>query len=814
MPYSALKPLSIIVLLFIFSSTTLSFAQTNATALSISGTLQDEQKAPVPFANVVLFQQSDSVQVTGAVSDEAGKFLLKAKPGNYFIKVSVLSYADKKIPRVVVSNQDIALGTIAMKSSAEQLDEVVIKGQKSQMEMQLDKRVFNIAQDLSNIGGNAAEILDNVPSVAVDVEGNVSLRGSQNVRILIDGKPSGLAGISSPDALRQLQGNLIERIEVITNPSSRYEAEGEVGIINIVLKKNVNQGVNGSFTLNAGHPANYGGSFDLNYRKNKINLFAGYAVNYRATPGRGSSFQQFWGTTELGLDTTFSYSEINKRTRGGISHNVRFGMDYYLNDLNIITGSVLYRRSDGRNTGRYQFDDFDGDGNLFQTVLRREEEREPENNVEFSLGYRKEFAQKGRSLTADFKWIETDETELSDYEEQRPEALIIQRASNTEDERNVIFQMDYVQPIGATGKWEAGLRSGNRRLQNDFLAEQQDEAGNFEVYSGLDNNLIYIENIHAAYLMAGNKFGKFSLQAGLRGELSDITTQLPEENITNNRMYFNVFPSAHLSYEINKNRSLQLSYSYRLSRPEFRDLLPFSGFGNTRSLMVGNPMLNPEYTHSIEGGYLLNWENGSILSSAYYRHRTGVIQRISIVDSVGFRRMYPINLSTQDAFGLEFNVSYTLQNWWRLNGNVNIFRSITNGDYEGQSLYADTYTWNSRVTSKMTFFKQYDFQAGINYRAPRDIPQGRELSTYSVDLGLTRDVLKGKGTLTLSVRDLLNTRKRRTIIDEPDQYSNSVFQWNARQLLLTFNYRLNRNKENKNRNNQENSENGPDDGDF
>jgi outer membrane receptor protein involved in Fe transport len=812
MPHPALKHLPLLILLLTLASSGLVPAQTNAQSFSVTGTLLDEQKAPVPFANVVLYQQSDSAQVTGAVSDDAGKFSLRAKPGNYFIRISVLSYADKKIPRVAVAGRDVSLGNISLKASAEQLDEVVVKGQKNQMEMQLDKRVFNIAQDLSNIGGNAAEILDNVPSVAVDVEGNVSLRGSQNVRILIDGKPSGLAGISSPDALRQLQGNLIERIEVITNPSSRYEAEGEVGIINIVLKKNVNQGVNGSFTLNAGHPANYGGSFDLNYRKNKINLFAGYAINYRSTPGFGSSFQQFRSTTTSGPDTAFSYAETNRRTRGGISHNVRFGMDYYLNENNIITGSVLYRRSDGRNSSRYQYTDFDGNGDLVQTVLRREQEKEPENNIEFSLGYRKEFAQKGRSLTADFKWIETDEIELAGYEEQRPEALVIQRASNTEDERNVIFQLDYVHPFGAKGKWEAGLRSGNRRLQNDFLAEQQNEAGNFEVYSGLDNNLIYVENIHAAYVMAGNQLGKFSLQAGLRGELSDISTQLPEENIENNRLYFNLFPSAHLSYEINKNRSVQLSYSYRLSRPGFRELLPFSGFSDTRSLNVGNPQLNPEYTHSMEAGYLLNWESGSILSSAYYRHRTGVIQRITIVDSVGFRRIFPVNLATQDAYGLEFNVSYTLQNWWRLNGNVNFYRSVTNGSYEGENLFADTYTWNSRVTSKMTFFKKYDFQAGINYRAPQQIPQGRQLSTYSLDLGLTRDILKGKGTLTLSVRDLLNTRKRRTIIDEPELYSNSVFQWNARQVLLSFNYRLNRNKDTRNR--QENSDSGSDGGDF
>ncbi|QHT67823.1 TonB-dependent receptor [Rhodocytophaga rosea] len=798
-----------LLLLIYFSS--LSQAQnTPVTQFIIKGKIVDEQKQPVPFGNIALYQTSDSTLTTGAVSEEDGTFSISTKPGSYYIKITVLSYRERVIKNVQVSTQDVQLGVLTLKASAEMLEEVVVKGQKSQMEMQLDKRVFNIGQDLANIGGNAAEILDNVPSVAVDVEGNVSLRGSQNVRILIDGKPSGLAGISSPDALRQLQGNMIERVEVITNPSSRYDAEGEVGIINIVLKKNVNQGVNGSFTANVGYPDNYGGSFDVSYRKNKINLFSSYGFNYRSAPGYGSSFQQFNDVTDSGIDTTFSYSETNKRTRGGTSHNFRVGMDYYLNDKNILTGSFLYRRSDGRNSSRFEYSDFDGTGQLIRTVYRSEQEKEPEDNIELALSYRKEFAQKGRSLTADFKWIETNELELASYIQEEPDATIFQRASNTEDERNALFQVDYIHPIGEKGKWEAGLKSTNRLLNNDFLVEELAGENSWVGQEGFDNYLTYTENIHAAYLMAGNQFRKFSLQAGVRGEFSDIIVERPELDEKNIRRYFNLFPSAHLSYEINKSKSVQLSYSYRLSRPGFRELLPFSGISDARSIMVGNPRLNPEYTHSLEGGYLLNFENGSLLSSAYYRYRTGVIQRISIVDSIGFRRMFPVNLATQNAYGLEFNASYTIQNWWRLNGNINFYRAITSGSFEGQSLYSDAYTWTTRATSKMTFFKRLDFQAGINYRAPQDIPQGRELSSYSIDLGLSTDVLKGRGTLTLNVRDLLNTRKRRLIIEEEGQYSNSVSQGRVRQTLLTFTYRLNQQKDSKSRerDSEDDSENG------
>ncbi|HEV7346915.1 TonB-dependent receptor domain-containing protein [Telluribacter sp.] len=762
------------------------------TSNAIKGSLVDGAQKPIPYGAVALYMAADSSLVTGTTSGETGEFELLAEPGLYYLKISILSFKEKIVPNLTVTDQPVQVGAITLRPDTELLEEVTVRGERSMMELQLDKRVFNVGSDLSNIGGSAAEILDNVPSVSVDVEGNVSLRGSQNVRILIDGRPSGLTGISSPDALRQLQGNLIERIEVITNPSSRYDAEGEVGIINIILKKNRNQGVNGSFTVNVGTPANYGGSFDINYRKNKINLFSSYGVNYRSRPGFGSSYQSFTGS-----DSTFSYSETNRRTRGGISHNFRVGLDYYLNDKNVLTGSVLYRRSDGRNTSRYVYRDFGPLGELIQTTERNEREREPENNIEAALSFSREYDRAGRTLTADVKWIVSDEDEFSTFQQGvlGGPVNLRQRSSNTEDERNFLFQADYVHPFGEKSKWEAGVKSTSRVLNNDFLVEQQEEGEGWLALPRFDNNLIYRENIHAAYLMAGNQFRKVSLQAGLRGEFSDISTELPEENLVNQRTYFNLFPSVHLSYALNKDKALQLSYSYRLSRPGFRELLPFSGFSNARSLMVGNPNLNPEYTHSLEAGHLLNWSTGSLLSSMYYRYRLGVIQRITLVDSVGFNRIFPVNLATQNAYGLEFNYSNTIKNWWRLNANFNFYRAITSGRYQDQLLESDTYTWTSRVTSKMTVLRKWEFQAGVNYRAPQQIPQGRELSSYAIDLGLSRDVMKGNGTFTLSVRDLLNTRLRRTIIEQEGYYSTSSFQWNARQILLTFNYRLNRKKE-------------------
>lgn len=779
---------------------------------TISGKVVDEGNNAVPFANAALYTTADSALVTGAVSDEGGRFIIFAAPDAYYLKVTFLSYEEEIVPNVKVAGENIDLGTITLLEGSQVLETVTVQGERSQMELYLDKRVFLVGKDLSNISGSASEILDNVPSVTVDVDGNVSLRGSQNVRILIDGRPSGLTGISTADALRQLQGNLIESVEVITNPSARYDAEGEVGIINIVLKKEKNKGINGSGSVNAGYPDNYGASFNINFRRDRFNFFSSYGFNYRSNPGSGFSYQTF-----TQADTLFSYYQLNDRTRSDHSHNLRAGLDYYFDDKNILTGSFIIRKSDGLNTSRNEYQDFNGNNELVRTVVRNEREEEPELNSEIALSYRREYDRKGRLFTADFKWIENIETENATFNQidYSIDSIGYQRSSNTENERNALAQIDYIHPFSEKGKVEAGLKSTHRLIDNDFTVEQQDtETNEWMILPQLNNNLIYTENIHAAYFIIGNEMDRFSWQAGLRGELSDISVELVNTNEVNHQNYFNLFPSAHVSYEFSPERTIQLSYSYRLSRPRFRDLMPFSNYSDNRSIWVGNPNLRPEYTHSMEAGYLINWNTGSVLSSAYYRYRTGVVERIALVDSLGFTRRLPVNLATEDAFGLEFSVSWNPADWWRLNSNANFYRAITEGEYGESLFYSDTYTWTNRTTSRITFFKRWDFQTGFNYRAPRITPQGEDLSMYFIDLGLSRDVFKGNGTLTFSVRDLLNSRKFRSITNRPDEgyYAEREFQWRARQFLLTFTYRLNSKKEARNRDRGEFNEN--DEGEF
>lgn len=780
----------------------------------LKATLRDaDAAAPLAYASATLFSLPDSAAVTGAISDETGHFEVQAQPGRYFMRVQLTAYRTHFSNAITIEKEGLSidLGAITMSADAGLLEEVVIKAEKSQVQFDLDKKVYNVGKDLAAKGGSAAEVLDNVPSVTVDVEGNVSLRGSENVRILIDGKPSGLVSFGSA-GLRNLPANLIDRVEVVTNPSARYEAEGMAGIINIVLKKDKQKGFNGSFDLTAGQPAEYGAAFNLNYRHNKLNLFGNYGVRYNNSPGSGGQYQEFYSG-----DTTLITNQTSRRQRKGLSNSARFGADYFLNPTNTLTTAFSWQLGDQNNSNIIEYRDYlNSTANPTGITRRTDDESELEPNLEYSLSYKKTFDREGREFSVDFRYQDNAETEKSDFTEVyfTPEFSpsgqpdLQQRSYNKEGEINRIFQTDYVHPFGKDGKWEAGLRAGLRDIRNDFLVEGL-QNGAWETVNGLSNNVLYAENIYAAYGIAGNKLNRFSWQAGLRAELSDVATELLQTAEVNERpLYLNFFPSAHIGYELPGENSLQLSYSRRIRRPHFRELNPFSQYSDARNYWGGNPDLDPEYTDAYEIGYLKRWEKASLNSSVYYRHTNNVIERIrtQLSDTASITR--PVNLAERDDIGFEFTGSYNPFEWWKMNGNLNLFRSTTKGEYEGQLLEAEAFSWFGRLSSRLTLWKKVDVQASFNYRAPRNTTQGRSKAMYHADLGASMDILKNKGTLTLSVRDVFNTRRWRSITEGDDFYSEGDFQWRARQVSLTFSYRLNRDKE------KEREREGGDGGDF
>ncbi len=777
-----------ILMMLVFQQTLL-FAQTDS-LYNIKGRVTDELGVPVGYASISLMKMSDSAVVRQSLSDTAGYFSLPAAPGNYLLEVSFTSFETRTIPKIVVTNADTSLGNVVIMPGSSALQAVVVVGEKSDMRLELDKRIFTVGKDLSTAGGNAADVLNNVPSLSVDVDGTVNLRGSAGVTILIDGKPSALT--STADALRQIPANIIESVEIITNPSARYEASGEAGIINIILKKNSRQGLHGVVTLNGGAPTALGGSLQLNYRKNKLNLFGSYGIDYRSNPGKGNSFQQYDDA-----DTSFTYEQHSEMTRSGVNHNVMGGFDYNPNDKTTLTASLLYNPSNGLNKSTLFYRDFNKNNELTQTVQRTEKEDDADTDIEGAISFRRKFNKKDQLLTADLKYISEDEVELSDYTQQVHGAGISarQRADNRSNESRWLLQSDYIHPFSEDSKMEMGFRSSIREIRNDYILEQNEGNNGWEVLPAFDNNMIYNETIHAAYLQGSKKMNKVSLQGGLRLEYTNLNTELVKTGLKNKRNYLNLFPSATFSYEFNDDNSAQLSYSYRINRPNYRELLPFSNFSDLRSFFIGNPNLNPEFTHSMEAGWLKEFDAGSLLSSVYYRHRKDVIQRITTLDTNAIAYVFPVNLATQNNYGFEFHAQFDITDWWKFSSNINLFRSATRGSYEGESFDAETFTGINRTTTKIRIAKDWELQASFFYRAPRKIPMGKMLSMYALDAGIGGDVLKGKGTLTFNVRDIFNSRMRRSIVTRNGYYSRSDFQWRSRQFMVTFSYRINRQKQ-------------------
>jgi len=827
---------------------------------TIVGQIIEEQTGnPLEFATVSIYNKSNDQIIEGTLSDENGKFEISLVKGQYYLKAEFISFTPVTIDPIVFEDLKIIdVKQIFLQPNSQMLEDIEITAEKSETIFALDKKVFTVGKDLANRGGSAEDILDNVPSVTVDIDGNVSLRGSEGVRILIDGRPSGLTGVNG---LKSIPANLIEKIEVITNPSARYEAEGMAGIINIILKKNQAGGFNGSFDLSGGVPLRTGLSANLNYRKGKINWFANYGLNYDENKGGGKQLQDRQ-INDQSLDLTsrqisFQDREIN---RSSISNSFRFGMDYFLSEKEQLTGSFLFRRSNNNNDNSVLYTDYIGNSdsfgidplwqtqssesseiinendllrslsvaNLFNNITRTDDETEESTNLEYSLNYRKTFSSSKHSLNASIQFNERTETESSLLQSLFEPFLLgseddlIQTSANQEGQKSWLFQADYIHPIGEDHKFETGLRSSFRDITNDYIVEERID-GEFQQLAAFTNNFLYDENIHAAYGTYGNKLGKFSYQFGLRGEYSFINTRLRQENIENERDYFNLFPSGFLNYNFSEQSAIQASYSRRVNRPRFWDLNPFFTFSDNRNFFSGNPNIDPEFTDSYEIGQIQYLDGLSVNTSLFYRKTNASIQRVLIVNLTDITTLRtPINIGTTQDLGLDLSVNFSAIEWLKLDANWNIFlnelsldesqtqsaifnyyttvRNYSGTQSEFDSQFSATLnefsnvTWNGRLTSKIDFWDS-DLQLRLNYRAARQSAQGRREPIATVDIGWSKDLLQEKNlTLTLSARDLFNSRRRNSITLLDEFYQQGDFQWRGRTVTLTASYRINQKK--------------------
>ena len=771
-----------------------------------------ETDGPLEYATVSLFSSQDSTLVTGVITDMKGEFSLKTKPGKYYVVIQFMGYEPKTIN--INLKEKVNLGNIIMRPDSALLEEVEVVAEKSTMSMTLDKRVFNVGKDVSSTAGNAIEVLDNIPSVNVDVEGNVSLRGDSGVQILVDGKVSGLAGVSTQDALRSLQADMIEKIEVVTNPSVRYDAEGTAGIINIVLKKDKRKGFNASVDLRGGFPVQWGEKFikedfpfqtgigtSFNYRFKKFNVFANYNFNYRDDISDGYTMTEYFEdcmydpTLKNHDDATQITEQLTYRNRNRKGHNIRGGFDYYFTDNDILTFSTMYRQSKGHNTPSVTYIDNFPYAGLQNFSRRTENWFNDRPMMEYTLSYDKYFGTKDNSLKASVRYFTNSDTEWSDIVDAEfltqedmdlniPSFSVNQHTHAQENQQNLQATVDFVHHYGFSVV-EFGGKYTNQLINNNLMVTENDA-----VLTDYTHDFDYNQQVAAIYAIYGREFGRFSGQVGVRSEFTLIDTYLKDTEERNDQKYFDFFPTGHLNYSLTEVDQIQASYARRIRRPWYHQMAPFHSFNDDRNIRMGNPALKPIYTDSYEMSYLRFWDKGNINFTAYYRHSTDVIRHFTtVVGDVSYSR--PENFGISDDYGLELVGSLDIFKWWNLNGSINFFKSNTVGDWNGRHYVTDSYNTFARLVAKFRFKKVCDFQITGRYMGPREEPLGYRDANYWCDFAASRDVLNRNATISLNIRDVFGSRQHggESWGDNFWQYSEST--WSTTTVTLNFNYRIN-----------------------
>ncbi|NEW78378.1 MAG: TonB-dependent receptor [Gelidibacter sp.] len=821
------------IFLFIFSLFILNLGATNTTnpieKIALTGKVVDKDtKQPLEYATIVI-KSLDGKIITGGITDAKGEFNIQVVKGVYDISVEFISFKTKTFKSKEISgNTD--LDTITLEVDAQTLNEVVVIAEKSTVEIRLDKKIYNVGKDMTVKGGTASDVLDNVPSVSVDVEGNVSLRGSENVRILINGKPSGLVGMSSTDALRQLPADAIEKVEVITSPSARYDAEGTAGILNIILRKGKAIGFNGSVSASAGIPDNYGLSANLNYRTNKANYFASGGYNYRNAPGSSKSAVTYLFPS---VNQPKYRNETTDYDRKNDSYNARFGTEYFLTDKTSLTGTILYRESDGEDLSTNTSKEYDANKILTRTNKRVEIENEKDITKEYALNFMHDFNKDGHKLTLDFQYENSIENSNAFISDSNPE-----RNSTDNETKNILIKGDYVLPIGENSQFEFGFNTDLNKLNADYLVEEfNDSTNQFENNTNFSNTLDFEQNVYAVYSQYGNKVNKFSYLLGLRMENTDRKISLLQTNENFDKNFTEFFPTVNLGLEFSDSESVTLGYNRRLSRPRHWFLNPFESRTSQTYVRTGNVNLDPTYTNAFDLGYLKRWEKLTLNSSVYYQHAINNIemaQKEEWRDPKGNTIIYdplnpdtdpeqnpdltlviittPINLSSQDRYGFEFTTNYSPLKWWKITNSFNFFKSVTSGDYNGINYDSENVSWFTRLNSRISLPGGIDWQTSGMYMGPSESARSKRKAMVSLNLAFSKDILKEKGTLALNVSDLLNTRKRESTDYSPTTIAENEFQWRKRQVMLNFTYRFNQKKKPQRQERDENG--GGDDGMF
>jgi len=779
----------------------------------IKGVIQDSTtQGPIEYATVGLYRQKDSSLVNGIITEESGSFVLGDLPnGKFYLEASFIGYSKKMIRNITLAphSNTLDLGVIALHPNITQIEDVKVVAESKRVEYKIDKKVVNISQDITAAGGSLVNVLENTPSVQVDVEGNVSLRGSGNFQLLIDGKPSVIQG---SEGLQQIPASAVQSLEIITSPSAKYDPDGEAGIINVIMKKQKNTGIGGVVNASVGTRNKYNGDFLLNLKRNKVNFFVGGEF----------SDQKFYNTGEgerrtySGDTTTYQITSVNG-IFGRKSMNLKGGFDY-----NISEGSTL--SLSGGISNRDFNRDFESKNHWYSTPFKRDSfyldntiSTGKDRFYNLNLDYMKNFGGENHTLQASAyyssgKDVDTDDEvvrqtnnlyELTGIEPART------RSRENQPESNLRLELDYAKPVGS-GKLEMGLQSRWDKSEADYIFEDYHPLGNEWIQNdSISNSLDYLDALQSAYALFNGPLGKFEYQVGLRAEydnryLKQITSS---ESFTYDKFHF--FPSFYIIRKLSEAHQFQFTYSRRIHRPDMGDLNPFKEFRGSNNIFFGNPGLTPEFTNSFELNYQYTLKKGFISLETYYRSTTDKITRISGVDTLSGRQVFTnsiINADNDYSIGIELMTNLDLTKWWQLNLTGDLFHYQLKGEVEGDNVSTTSTTWRTNFNSAFKLKGDIRFQIMGVYNGPSVTLQGKREGFFVTNVAIRKDLMKKQLTLSLNARDLFSTGKFEFTSEGSTFYTHNKWKRESPVVTLNLSYRINNYRQVARRGNNEQGE--------
>lgn len=792
---------SIVFLLVLLGFSNPSDAQQPAGNFTLKGKVIDETTGKaLEFATVALKKLRDSSLVSGTISNTTGDFkIMELPPGGYFVEIAFIGY-EKYTSRVVfkpqVSSPVNDLGSVKLKPSALMLEGAEITADKNFVMNNIDRKTYDAQQLSVTTGGNVNDVLQNIPSVELDADGNISLRGNDNVTILIDGRPSGLTGAGGKSLLESLPASAVEKVEVLTNPSAKYDPDGISGIINIITKRNKLQGLTGNIGATTSFDKGYGANGSLNYRHGKINLYSNFGFNHNIRYSESESYRETYFTdyTEI-LDQDGEGEDV------GTSFNIKLGADYNITEKSTISLSGIYNTSKGEEDEYTWYHIYGSPSNPDSLYRRDSYADEKDRGLDLEAMFKTWFSKPGRILTVAASSSMSLDNESNLYTQQGylsreiPNPLTV--VDMEEDDYDYtsdfyILSADYEHPLSETQHLEAGYKSTVRYMDNDYTSLYFDPAsGTYLDDTTKTNRFLYDDGVHAVYAQYRHSLGKFGFQGGLRSEYAQVNSELKNTGESNSEEYFSLFPSVFVTWKPDQKWSMKATYSRRINRPRTNQLNPFTSYEDPLNIRTGNPELDPEYTDSyeLEGGRI--FDKISVTATIYYRYIHDYIQRYREFDPVsGIAEVTFQNANSSQNYGVELIVNGNLYKWWNFTASANFYQNKIDASNLEAELASSDIAWSGRVFTTVKMPLNSEFQLTYTYRAPFEGPQGRLKNMQMFSAALSKKVLKDKGQVTLRIANPFNTQRFGIEFENEVYYQDFTRVRDSRTVTLGFNWRF------------------------